>query len=153
MRYVARLRSSADGLDHAVEAFAQTCIEFLRLQARFVKTGCYARASASELHAELYGDAEEMDGYYLDGLAMTYALWPNHAQLVKFLSDEFVPLVPSGGQRRWRSGPVTGFSAIRYCAGFRTSPTPPSTSADPRSTYVASAYEQWGHMDHRSDRR
>lgn len=91
--YVAALPSSDGGLDHAIEAFAMTSIEFLRLQARFRQTGRYARGSAADLVDDLYGDAEEMNGYYLDGLAMTYALWPNHARLLGILRDEFIPLL------------------------------------------------------------
>lgn len=97
LAYLSHLPSSVEGLDHAVDAFAQTSIEFLRLQARFVKTGTYARSTAVGLHDELYGDPEEMDGYYLDGLAMTYALWPNHARLLDFLVQGFVPALPSRG--------------------------------------------------------
>lgn len=93
LRYVAALPSSDGGLDHAIEAFAMTSIEFLRLQGRFRQTGRYARGSAADLVDDLYGDAEEMTGYYLDGLAMTYALWPNHARLLGLLRDKFIPQI------------------------------------------------------------
>jgi len=43
---------------------------------------------------ELYADAEEMQGHYLDGLAMTYAMWPNHAKLLDFYRREFVASLP-----------------------------------------------------------
>lgn len=96
LRYVAALPSSDEGLDHAIESFAMTSIEFLRLQARFRKTGKYACGSAAGLVDDLYSDAEEMNGYYLDGLAMTYALWPNHARLLGLLRDEFIPHIADG---------------------------------------------------------
>ena len=66
--------SGEDALDHVVEAFAQTSIDFLRLQARFRQTGVYARSTADGLLEELYADDDEMSGHYLHGLAMTYAM-------------------------------------------------------------------------------
>lgn len=78
--------------DAAIESFAVTSLDFLRLQARFRKTGRYAASEASEFR-ELYDDAEEMIGY-LDGLALSYAMWPNHASMVGFFVDAFVADLP-----------------------------------------------------------
>ena len=89
---------STDGLETEIEAFAATSMDFLRLQARFMRTGHYARASADGLVEELYGDPEKMRGYYLDGLALTYALWPNHAKMLAFMGERFLPLL-DGVQR------------------------------------------------------
>jgi len=89
---------STDGLESEIEAFATTSMDFLRLQARFMRTGRYARASSEGLVEELYGDPEKMRGYYLDGLALTYALWPNHAKMLEFMGDRFLPLL-DGVQR------------------------------------------------------
>lgn len=88
----------AEGVTAAVEAFAITCFEFMRLQARFRQRGQYARASAEELIEELYGDDQEMSGYYLDGLLMTYVMWPNHARMLAFLDEEFIPRLPTGAR-------------------------------------------------------
>lgn len=84
---------SADDLESEIEAFATTSMDFLRLQARFMRTGRYARASSDGLVEELYGDPEKMRGYYLDGLALTYALWPNHAKMLAFMGERFLPLL------------------------------------------------------------
>ncbi len=90
LQYVENCVRDRGGIDQAVEAFALTSIDFLRLQARFRQTRRYARGSAVGLVEELYSDAEEMEGHYLDGLAMTYAMWPNHAQLLDFYRNTFV---------------------------------------------------------------
>ena len=88
---------SDDGLASELEAFAAVSIDFLRLQARFMRTGRYARAGgAAELVDELYNDPEKMRGYYLDGLALTYALWPNHARMIRFMSESFLPRLRPG---------------------------------------------------------
>jgi 2-polyprenyl-3-methyl-5-hydroxy-6-metoxy-1,4-benzoquinol methylase len=88
---------SDDGLESELEAFAAVSIDFLRLQARFMRTGEYARAGgAAELVDDLYNDASKMTGYYLDGLALTYALWPNHARMIKFMGEQFLPLLRPG---------------------------------------------------------
>ena len=62
-----------------------------------MKTGRYALSASDGLVAELYGDEEKMKGYYLDGLAMTYALWPNHARMLRFLLEDFAPRVAADG--------------------------------------------------------
>lgn len=77
------------------DAFVATSIDFLRLQARFMKTGRYAKAAAAET-AALYADSETMTDY-LDGLALTYAMWPNHARMIEFFVRAFVPAVPASG--------------------------------------------------------
>jgi 2-polyprenyl-3-methyl-5-hydroxy-6-metoxy-1,4-benzoquinol methylase len=82
---------SADDLETELEAFATVSMDFLRLQARFMRTRRYARAGgAAELVDELYNDESKMKGYYLDGLALTYALWPNHARMIGFMAESFI---------------------------------------------------------------
>lgn len=88
---------SDDDLRSEMESFAAVSIDFLRLQARFMATGRYARAGgAAELVDDLYNDASKMHGYYLDGLALTYALWPNHARMIRFMAAEFLPRLGAG---------------------------------------------------------
>lgn len=87
-----------EGLDDVLEAFATVSMDFLRLQARFMKTRRYARSDSSELVSDLYADDEKMSGYYLDGLAMTYVLWPNHARMITSLVNDFVPRLPEGAR-------------------------------------------------------
>ena len=87
-----------EGLDDVLEAFATVSTDFLRLQARFMKSRRYARTDSSELVSDLYADDEKMSGYYLDGLAMTYVLWPNHARMITFLAEAFVPRLPPGSR-------------------------------------------------------
>lgn len=88
---------SKDDLSSELEAFAAVSVDFLRLQARFMSRGQYARAGgAADLVEDLYNDAEKMKGYYLDGLALTYALWPNHARMISFLSERFAPRLRPG---------------------------------------------------------
>lgn len=76
----------------ALEAFAITSLDFMRLQSRFLRTGRYACGEAAEL-GELYADPERMLEY-LDGLALTYAMWPNHAAMIRYYVDTFVAELP-----------------------------------------------------------
>lgn len=83
----------AERLAAAVDAFAVTSFDFLRLQARFTKTGRYACGSASDL-AGLYSDPEQMVEY-LDGLALSYALWTNHVDMVRFYAEQYLAALPA----------------------------------------------------------
>ena len=88
---------SDDELKTELEAFATVSMDFLRLQARFMRTRQYARAGgAAELVEELYNDESKMKGYYLDGLALTYALWPNHTHMIRFMCESFIPRLQPG---------------------------------------------------------
>jgi 2-polyprenyl-3-methyl-5-hydroxy-6-metoxy-1,4-benzoquinol methylase len=88
---------SDDDLKTELESFATVSMDFLRLQARFMRTRQYARAGgAAELVEELYNDESKMKGYYLDGLALTYALWPNHAHMIRFMAESFIPRLQAG---------------------------------------------------------
>ena len=89
-------RRSLAGLstrDGQIEAFARVSFDFMRLQARFMLSGKYA-ATANPSHlTELYEDDSRMNGYYLDGLLVTYMLWPNHARFYRNFLERFLPIV------------------------------------------------------------
>ncbi|HIG25038.1 MAG TPA: class I SAM-dependent methyltransferase [Acidimicrobiia bacterium] len=98
--------------ESSIEAFAITSLDFLRLQARFLKTGKYAMESAEDLHS-LYS-APEMMVEYLDGLALSYAMWPNHASMLGFFVEEFVLKLPAE-PRVLEIGPGHGlFAALLF---------------------------------------
>ncbi len=62
-----------------------------------MRTGEYARSGdADSLVSDLYNDPTKMRGYYLDGLALTYALWPNHSRMIRFMSESFLPFLRAG---------------------------------------------------------
>ena len=83
-------------LENALEAFATISHDFIRLQARFVKSGSYRSAAAAPIIDTLYLNEEKMRGYYLDGLLLTYAFWPNHTTMLQYFVEEFVDKFPDG---------------------------------------------------------
>ena len=95
-------------ISECAEAFVVTSLDFLRLQARFLKTGAYARSSAAAT-STLYSDGDRMTEY-LDGLALSYAMWPNHTRMLQSFATDFVPVVPVGG-RVLEIGPGHGLLA------------------------------------------
>jgi 2-polyprenyl-3-methyl-5-hydroxy-6-metoxy-1,4-benzoquinol methylase len=107
--HVLRITGNDDRrISECTEAFVVTSLDFLRLQARFMKTGRYAHSSASETSA-LYADSGRMTEY-LDGLALTYAMWPNHTRMLSFYGSQFVPSIPPRG-RVLEIGPGHGLFA------------------------------------------
>lgn len=87
--------ASARPLTEALEAVVRMSVDFMRLQPRFMRTGRYASADATGLYERFYGRADVMEGYYLDGLLLTYAFWRNHARILGFFEQEFVAALPA----------------------------------------------------------
>jgi 2-polyprenyl-3-methyl-5-hydroxy-6-metoxy-1,4-benzoquinol methylase len=81
-------------VDDALEGMARMSFDFLRLQPRFMKTGRYRSAASAPLRERIYARKEVMEGYYLDGLLLTYAFWINHAALYRWFVQAFLPRLP-----------------------------------------------------------
>lgn len=84
------------GVEDALEAFAEISFDFIKRQARFMKSGHYALSSAEGLADDLYRDEGSMRGHYLDGLLLTYALWPNHSRFLDFFDQSVVKALNDG---------------------------------------------------------
>ena len=93
--YLKKVGRDASKLEAGLEAFGRISFDFLRLQARFNRNGVYQRSEAGPVIEALYLDPEKMTGYYLDGLLLTYALWSNHTRMLAFLTDTFLPTLPT----------------------------------------------------------
>jgi 2-polyprenyl-3-methyl-5-hydroxy-6-metoxy-1,4-benzoquinol methylase len=81
-------------LDQALEAVARMSFDFLRLQPRFMRTGRYRSAKSAPLREHIYLQKDVMEGYYLDGLLLTYAFWINHTALYRYFVRAFLPRLP-----------------------------------------------------------
>lgn len=77
-------------IERCLESFAQMSFDFIRLQARFMRSGSYEANCAKDILRKLYLDEQRMQEYYLDGLLLTYAFWPNHLKLLEFFRDDFL---------------------------------------------------------------
>lgn len=67
----------------AATAYNKMCLDFLREQIRFRKTGVYLISDASVAVESVYDDATVMR-YYMVGLLISYLFWPNHYELFRF---------------------------------------------------------------------
>lgn len=83
--------------DEGFDALAALSFEFLKRQARFNRTGQYGATGRDDDLKELYADDSRMEGYYLDGVLLSYAFWPNHVKMLAFYVEEFLPLAPDCG--------------------------------------------------------
>jgi len=79
--------------EKALNGLAELSFDFIRLQGRFRKTGHYRATDTKIFELELYSKPERMREY-LDGLLMSYALWPNHVRIYEFMKNEFAPRFP-----------------------------------------------------------
>ncbi|MBF0357944.1 MAG: class I SAM-dependent methyltransferase [Magnetococcales bacterium] len=79
-----------DALSGGLDAFSKISLDFIRLQSRFIRSGKYRAQDAEEMIRDLYQNSEKMEGYYLDGLFLSYAFWPNHAQMLQFYKNRFL---------------------------------------------------------------
>ncbi|MDA9886157.1 methyltransferase [Flavobacteriaceae bacterium] len=67
----------------AAAAYNKMCMDFLKEQIRFKKTGVYRIDDAAIANEEVYSDPLVMR-YYMVGLLISYMFWPNHYQLFQF---------------------------------------------------------------------
>lgn len=86
-------------MDRSVKAYTRYSMEYLYLQQRLEASGeaRYECASFEEGRREVYDNAEVMEGYYLDGLYLSLALWPNHYRMLRYFQDQFLPWLPERG--------------------------------------------------------
>ena len=70
----------------AADAYNKMCMDFLKEQIRFRKTGVYRIDDASVAVEQVYSDMTVMR-YYMVGLLISYLFWPNHYELFRFFKD------------------------------------------------------------------
>ncbi|MBL7091679.1 class I SAM-dependent methyltransferase [Acidovorax sp.] len=70
----------------AARAYNRMCMDFVREQIRFRKTGVYRLDDAYVAHEEVYSQPDVMR-YYMVGLLLSYLFWPNHYAMLCFLRD------------------------------------------------------------------
>jgi 2-polyprenyl-3-methyl-5-hydroxy-6-metoxy-1,4-benzoquinol methylase len=76
-----------DERQQAALAYNKMCMDFLREQIRFRKTGVYRINDSSVAVEEVYNDLNVMR-YYMVGLLISYLFWPNHYELFKFFKKQ-----------------------------------------------------------------
>jgi 2-polyprenyl-3-methyl-5-hydroxy-6-metoxy-1,4-benzoquinol methylase len=76
------LKDEAERVE-AARSYNKMCMDFLKEQIRFRKTGVYRIDDASIANAEVYSEPLVMR-YYMVGLLLSYMFWPNHYQLYQF---------------------------------------------------------------------
>jgi SAM-dependent methyltransferase len=87
-----RLNSnSEEKLRSCVKAYVTICIEFLKLQRQLERTKTYLYSTEEETLEMVYQNKDLFCGYYLEGLLLTQALWPNHFMLMRNFQDSFLP--------------------------------------------------------------
>lgn len=70
----------------AARSYNKMCMDFLKEQIRFRKTGVYRINDASIANTEVYSEPLVMR-YYMVGLLISYLFWPNHYKLYKFFKN------------------------------------------------------------------
>jgi 2-polyprenyl-3-methyl-5-hydroxy-6-metoxy-1,4-benzoquinol methylase len=70
----------------AARSYNKMCMDFLKEQIRFRKSGVYRINDASVAQQEVYSDLNVMR-YYMVGLLLSYLFWPNHYELFRFFRE------------------------------------------------------------------
>ena len=81
-----RLLQTQESAEEAARAYNRMCMDFLKEQIRFKKTGKYLIDDAAVAYEEVYSKPEVMR-YYMIGLLLSYMFWPNHYTMLRFLDD------------------------------------------------------------------
>lgn len=70
----------------AARSYNRMCMDILREQIRFRKTGTYLRDSAQVAYEQVYSQ-EDVMRYYIIGLLLSYLFWPNHYEMFRFFKE------------------------------------------------------------------
>jgi len=70
----------------AARSYNRTCMDLLREQIRFRKTGSYLINAAGQAHNDIYSQPDIMN-YYMMGLLFSYLFWRNHYDILCFFQD------------------------------------------------------------------
>ena len=70
----------------AARSYNRMCMDILREQIRFRKTGVYLLDDAHVADETVYSQKSVMR-YYIVGLLLSYLFWPNHFQMLSFFRD------------------------------------------------------------------
>jgi 2-polyprenyl-3-methyl-5-hydroxy-6-metoxy-1,4-benzoquinol methylase len=70
----------------AARSYNRMCMDILREQIRFRKTGTYLLEDADVARETVYAQTEIMR-YYITGLLLSYLFWPNHYSMIHFFKE------------------------------------------------------------------
>ncbi len=80
------LLQSEQEMAEAASSYNRMTMDFLREQIRFSKTGIYCPDDARSAEQNVYSQPGVMR-YYMVGLFLSYLLWPNHFEIIRFFKD------------------------------------------------------------------
>ncbi len=83
-------------MEQAVRSYIMLSLEFLQLQKQLEATGRYLLSSEQEARERVYDNPEVFGGYYLPGVLLSQALWPNHFLIDRAFREDFLPLLDDG---------------------------------------------------------
>lgn len=81
-----RLLRSQESAEEAARSYNRMCMDFLKEQIRFKRTGKYLIDDAAVARDQVY-DRPEVMRYYMVGLLLSYMFWPNHYAMLRFLDQ------------------------------------------------------------------
>jgi SAM-dependent methyltransferase len=82
-------------LENTVKGYVMLSVEFLKLQRDLERTGRYLLSNEREALQIAYNNADVFGDYYLPGLLLSEALWPNHYLLNQGFEHQFLPCLPN----------------------------------------------------------
>ena len=98
LRLVRLYGEPAEWLEKTVRGYVMLSVEFLKLQRELEKNGRYLLGSEREALQAAYDNANVFGDYYLPGLLLSEALWPNHFSLNRAFHDYFVKRLGEGAK-------------------------------------------------------
>jgi len=76
----------------SVDNYAFLSFEFLKLQKMLEQTGRYLLSNEKDALTQVYLNEEVFSKYYLEGLLLSEALWPNHYLINRFFHKSFIQI-------------------------------------------------------------
>ena len=139
-------------ISETVRGYVMLSMEFLKLQRQLEMTGRYLLSSEREALQVAYANQDVFGSYYLPGLLLSEALWPNHFLLGDAFKKLFLRTLPSCAEvleigvgtgyhldlmlRNCPNVRYTGFDISRYAIDFCRHYAFGKSGEDPRARFI-----------------
>ena len=87
----------SESFDKGIQAYVRFCLEFVRKQRGFLRTGEYSVRDFNDIYSTLYDNDDSMQNFYLVALLFSFVFSSNYYEFYGFFENEFLTNISPAG--------------------------------------------------------